>query len=94
VVDPTELAIPNIGLVTFEDPETGEQLQVDTSDSRLRARFQEAATEQSLNISSDLRHAHAAELTLSTAQAFLPQLVEYLRRRRAELGRGRPAPVA
>src|ERR1700687_1334712 len=47
VVDPTELAIPNIGVVTFEDPETGQQLMVDTSDSRLRERFQLAAVEQS-----------------------------------------------
>jgi uncharacterized protein (DUF58 family) len=94
VVDPTELAIPDIGLVTFEDPETGEQLQVDTSDRRLRDRFQNAAAEQSHRISSDLRRAHAAELNITTAQPFLPQLIEYLRRRKAELGRGRGAPVA
>src|SRR3979490_338446 len=60
VVDPTELAIPNIGVVTFEDPETGAQLLVDTSDSRLRARFQLAATQQSKQISADLRRARAA----------------------------------
>jgi uncharacterized protein (DUF58 family) len=94
VVDPTELAIPDIGLVTFEDPETGEQLQVDTSDSRLRARFQLAAAEQSRRISNDLRRAHAAEFNITTAQPLLPQLIEYLRRRTAELSRGRGAPVA
>jgi len=95
VVDPTELAIPDIGVVTFEDPETGEQLQVDTSDSRLRARFALAAAEQSGQISTDLRKAHAAEFQITTAQAFLPQLIAYLRRRQAEVsGRGRGAPPA
>src|SRR6202171_1048214 len=95
VVDPTELAIPDIGVVTFEDPETGEQLQVDTSDSRLRARFQLAAAEQSRQISTDLRKAHAAEFQITTAQAFLPQLIAYLRRRQAEVsGRGGGAPPA
>ena len=95
VVDPTELAIPDIGVVTFEDPETGEQLLVDTSDSRLRARFELAAAEQSKQISADLRRAHAAEFQITTAQVFLPQLIEYLRRRRAEVrGRGRGAPIA
>jgi uncharacterized protein (DUF58 family) len=95
VVDPTELAIPDIGVVTFEDPETGEQLQVDTSDSRLRARFQLAAAAQSRQISTDLRKAHAAEFQITTAQAFLPQLIQYLRRRQAEVsGRGRGAPPA
>jgi uncharacterized protein (DUF58 family) len=93
VVDPTELAIPDIGVVTFEDPETGEQLQVDTSDSRLRARFELAAAEQSRQISADLRRAHAAEFQITTAEAFLPQLIAYLRRRTAEVsGRGRGAP--
>jgi uncharacterized protein (DUF58 family) len=93
VVDPTELSIPNVGVVTFEDPETGGQLQVDTSDGRLRARFELAAAEQSRQISADLRRAHAAEFQITTAQVFLPQLVEYLRRRNAEVrGRGRGAP--
>ena len=92
VVDPTELAIPDIGVVTFEDPETGQQLMVDTSDSRLRERFQLAAAEQSRHISTDLRRAHAAELNITTAQPFLPQLIEYLRRRTAELSHARGAP--
>ena len=93
MVDPTELAIPDIGVVTFEDPESGEQLQVDTSDGRLRARFQLAAAEQSRRISSDLRRAHVTELIITTEQPFLPQLIEYLRRRTVELQRGRGAPV-
>src|ERR1700730_316988 len=88
VVDPTELAIPDIALVTFEDPETGQQLHVDTSDSRLRARFQLAAAEQSRRISSELKRAHAAELHITTAEPFLPPLIEDLRRRAAERSRG------
>jgi uncharacterized protein (DUF58 family) len=95
VVDPTELAIPDIGVVTFEDPETGEQLLVDTSDRRLRERFQVAAAQQSKQISADLRRARATEFQITTAQPFIPQLVEYLRRRNAELsGRGGGAPPA
>jgi len=91
VVDPTELAIPNIGVATFEDSETGDQLVVDTSDSRLRERFRLAAAEQSLRISTDLRRAHVTEFNITTAQPFLPQLIEYLRRRAAERsGRGKP----
>ena len=94
MVDPTELAIPDIGVVTFEDPESGEQLQVDTSDVRLRARFRLAAAEQSRRSSSDLRRAHVTELIITTEQPFLPQLIEYLRRRTVELQRGRGAPVS
>ena len=87
VVDPTEMAVPDIGVVTFEDPETGRQLHVDTSDRRLRERFQLAAIEQSLRISTDLKRAHAVQFQITTAQPFLPQLTEYLRRRSAEVSR-------
>jgi uncharacterized protein (DUF58 family) len=93
VVDPTELAIPDIGVVIFEDPETGEQLQVDTSDSRLRDRFQLAAAEQSRHITEDLRRAHVTEFNITTAQPFLPQLIDYLRRRSAEHSGRRGAPA-
>jgi hypothetical protein len=66
---------------------------VDTSDSRLRERFQLAAEEQSRRISADLRRAHVTEFNITTAQPFLPQLIDYLRRRAAERS-GRGAPVA
>jgi len=87
VVDPAEMSVPDIGVVTFEDPETGRQLHVDTSDRRLRERFQLAAIEQSLRISTDLKRAHAVQFEITTAQPFLPQLTEYLRRRSAEVSR-------
>src|SRR5438105_4265797 len=87
VLDPTELSIPDIGVVTFEDPETGRQLHVDTSDRRLRDRFEMAAAEQSRRISHDVKRAHAVEFHITTAQPFIPQLIEYLRRRSAEVNR-------
>jgi uncharacterized protein (DUF58 family) len=89
VADPTELSFPDIGVVTFEDPESGRQLQVDTSDRRLRDRFQRAAEEQERRISNDLRRARAVEFRITTAQPFLPQLTAYLQRRAVEDSRRR-----
>ena len=40
--DPLEQDFPAIGLVDFEDPESGERLLVDTSDPLVRARFARA----------------------------------------------------
>ena len=40
--DPLEQDFPALGLVEFEDPETGERLLVDTSDPLVRARFARA----------------------------------------------------
>lgn len=45
VVDPAERLLPAIGLVTVQNPETGQQMLLDTSDGKLRERFAAAARE-------------------------------------------------
>jgi hypothetical protein len=37
LVDPRDRDLPDVGLATFEDLETGESIVVDTSDPRVRA---------------------------------------------------------
>ena len=46
VTDPRERDIPDVGVVTFEDPESGQQILVDTGNARLRLRFESAADTQ------------------------------------------------
>ena len=41
--DPLEMRLPDLGLLTFQDAETGEQLFVDTHDRGFRGRFAAAA---------------------------------------------------
>jgi uncharacterized protein (DUF58 family) len=43
LLDPLEQALPDIGMMAFEDAETGEQLFVDTTDPHFRRRFSAAA---------------------------------------------------
>lgn len=43
LVDPLEQSLPDIGMMAFEDAETGEQLFVDTTDPHFRRRFAAAA---------------------------------------------------
>jgi uncharacterized protein (DUF58 family) len=92
ITDPREREIPDVGVVTFEDPESGQQILVDTRDARLRARFQDAADEQRDAIRADLQHARAAVAELSTAAELVPQLIRFLKQREAQRGR-RHAPV-
>jgi uncharacterized protein (DUF58 family) len=93
ITDPRECAIPDVGVVTFEDPESGEQILVDTRSSHLRARFQEAAMAQRETIRTDLRRARAAVAELSTAAEIVPQLVAFIKQREAQRGR-RLAPAS
>ncbi|MBO0684073.1 MAG: DUF58 domain-containing protein [Candidatus Dormibacteraeota bacterium] len=93
VLDPREQEIPDIGVVTFEDPESGRQLQVDTSSRRLRDHFRQAAEEQRTRIQQEVIAAGAGMLELTTAEDLLPQLMRFFRERRALLvagGRGLP----
>jgi uncharacterized protein (DUF58 family) len=87
ITDPREREIPDVGVVTFEDPESGQQILVDTKSRHLRARFQDAADEQRESIRGDLRRARAAVAELSTEAELVPQLVRFIRQREAQRGR-------
>jgi len=86
ISDPREREIPDVGVVTFEDPESGEQILVDTRSAHLRARFQEAAVAQRETIRTDLLRARAAIAELSTAAEIVPQLVAFIKQREAQRG--------
>lgn len=82
LTDPRERELPDIGLVTLEDPETGAQLVVDTGDRRLRERFRAAAQEQARRLRDELRACGVDLLELDTAEALLPRLRRFLELRR------------
>jgi uncharacterized protein (DUF58 family) len=46
VLDPLELELPDLGLLTLRDAETGEQLLVDTHDAGFRKRFARIAAQR------------------------------------------------
>jgi uncharacterized protein (DUF58 family) len=86
ITDPRERQIPDVGVVTFEDPESGEQILVDTRSAHLRARFQEAAAGQRETIRADLLRARTAIAELSTEAEVVPQLVAFIKQREAQRG--------
>jgi len=86
ITDPRESEIPDVGVVTFEDPESGQQILVDTRSTRLRARFQQAAAQQRETIRADLRRARAAIAEMSTEAELVPQLVAFIKNREAQRG--------
>ncbi len=78
VLDPRELELPAAGLVTFVDPETGRQLEVQTSDRKVRARYAEAAAQQRNRIAAALRHGGAAHLQLRTDRDWISDVVRFV----------------
>jgi uncharacterized protein (DUF58 family) len=91
VLDPRELTLPPVGLVTLSDPETGQALEVQTSDRRLREAYASQARAQRETIAAALRHAHAGHLVLRTDRDWLIDMVRFVvaRRRGATAGAAR-----
>ncbi len=82
IVDPRELELPNIGLVTLTDPETGQTVEVQTADKGLRTRFAEEARLQRAEIATGLRRAGAGHLRLRTDRDWLLDVMRYVANRR------------
>ena len=82
--DPRESDLPNVGLVTFEDPETGEQLTVDTGSARLRENFHEAAATQSATLDRALTACGAELLVVGTDEPLLDAMAGFLDARRRQ----------
>ncbi len=95
LVDPLEMALPDVGLVTVEDAETGEQLFIDASDPDFRDRYAAIAQAQEAQLIDDLSASGADILELATDDDLLDALLRYadLRRQRARLGAGRRFPA-
>ncbi len=85
VLDPRELELPAAGLMTFVDPESGDQLEVQTSSADLRRRYASAASEQRTQIATMLRHAGAEHLQLRTDRDWLTDVVQFVIARRRNL---------
>lgn len=85
VVDPRELELPAVGVLTLVDPETGRRREVQTSSAKLRARYAAAAAEQRQTIAAHVRRTGADHLVLRTDGDWLSDFIRFvaLRRERA-----------
>lgn len=70
VADIREREIPDVGLIELEDPETGEQLLVDTSDEEFREKYRALVENEESGLRHDLRKNHIAELVLMTDEPY------------------------
>jgi uncharacterized protein (DUF58 family) len=71
IQDPTEKVVPNLGLVTFSDPETGEQLTIDTSLATFAKRFATLAIERSVKTQEHLAQAGVDYFAASDAASLV-----------------------
>lgn len=87
LVDPRDEEMPDVGLATFEDLETGEEVLVDTSDRRVREHYQ-----KTMRAARKAREALFKKLALDSAvvrtdESFVTPLRELFARRARRLHR-------
>ncbi len=80
--DPRESALPAAGLLTLEDAETGELLELDSSRATVRERFARTNAERLAELDRALRRAGVDTLRFSTAESFAQMLQAFFETRR------------
>jgi len=88
--DPLEMELPDLGLITMRDAETGEQLFVDTHDRTFRKRFAVLAERREQELRSAFAQAGVDALELSTNDDLANAILRFadLRKRRSQLAGG------
>ncbi len=95
LVDPLEMALPDLGLLTMQDAESGEQIFVDTHDKGFRRRFVAAAKRRDAELRAAFALAGVDALELATDDDLASALLRFaeLRKQRSRLAAGSTMPV-
>ncbi len=86
--DPAERELPDVGVARVRDPETGEVLEVDTSDRRVRSAYADHMSAENAARRRLLRRAGVDEIQLETNQSVVDPLLRFFQSRETR-GRGR-----
>lgn len=79
--DEREKVLPNIGIITLEDAETGEQIEINTADRGTRGRFTDLASENETDLARTLRRNNIDAIALQTGKDYLPALRSFFKQR-------------
>lgn len=85
IVDPREEELPDVGWVTLEDAETGEQIEINTSDRRVRLGMINAVSAQAEARMKEFRRRRIDMITLRTHEDYIPALRTFFRNRERRL---------
>ena len=85
VQDEREKVLPNVGIITLEDAETGEQIEINTADRRTRERFSAVTEADHLELKRVLRRSNIDTISLRTGDDYLPALRSFFKQRERRL---------
>jgi len=79
--DPAERVLPDIGAARFEDPETGERIEVDTSNAEVRAAFAKRVIADDVKRRSLFGRLGLDEIVVHTEHGYVDALMAFFRAR-------------
>src|ERR1051325_432460 len=86
IQDERERSLPNVGIITLEDAETGEQVEINTAARRTRTVFTDLVTGFETELSRTLRRNNIDAIKLQTGRDYLPALRSFFKQREHRLG--------
>ncbi len=90
VLDPRELELPEVGLLTVVDPETGRRREVQTSSKKLRRRYAVAMEAHRERTAQAIRASGAAHLVLRTDTDWVRDVAAFATARKRAAARRTP----
>jgi len=88
IVDPREKELPDIGRVTFEDAETGELIEINTSDRSVQGAYRHLIERNRAQLTRTLARNRVDMIELKTDEDYLPALRNFFRQRERRLALG------
>ena len=85
IQDEREENLPNVGIITLEDAENGEQIEINTADRSTRARFSALAETHRAELNRTLRRNNIDAVALRTGENYLPALRAFFKQRERRL---------
>lgn len=83
--DPREQTLPSVGLLTLEDAETGEIIELDTGSASVRKQFTQLAKAQRQQFEDSMRKKGLDWISASTDTPYMPELRKLFARRASRL---------
>ena len=81
ITDPAELDLPNCGLLTMTDNETGQKKLLDTSNSQVRRSYQQKAQNRLQTLADSFRKLTIDHIPLTCGTDYLPALIRFFKSR-------------
>ncbi len=85
IIDPNEEQLPDVGRITLEDAETGEQIEVNTSDRNVRQAYLRAFARRTEDRLREFRRKRIDTISLRTHEDYVPALRVFFRNRERRL---------